>query len=159
VLIFVGFKAKKSYFNEGIKMLDIQLKWLLILAANFFVLMYALNVILYKPLLKTFDERTSTVKGSLNAAKEMTARKEEGIEAMNREIAGARKQAKDVFDGMRGEGLDVQKKLLSEADEKAAGMLQKAREELRAEAEKARQALRADVEKFSDEIVRKLVKA
>jgi F0F1-type ATP synthase membrane subunit b/b' len=38
-------------------------------------------------------------------------------------------------------------------------MLQKARTELRAEAEKARQALRADVDKFSDEIVRKLLKA
>jgi F0F1-type ATP synthase membrane subunit b/b' len=53
----------------------------------------------------------------------------------------------------------VQKKFLSEADGRAAGMLQKAREELRSEAEKARQTLRADVEKFSDEIVRKLVKA
>jgi F-type H+-transporting ATPase subunit b len=159
VLTFEGFKAKKSYFNEGIKMLDIQLKWLLILAANFFVLLYVLNVILYKPLLKTFDERSNTVKDSLNAAKEMNVRKEEGIAAMNSEIAGARKKAKEIFEGMRGEGLDVQKKFLSEADGRAAGMLQKAREELRSEAEKARQTLRADVEKFSDEIVRKLVKA
>jgi F0F1-type ATP synthase membrane subunit b/b' len=38
-------------------------------------------------------------------------------------------------------------------------MLQKAREELQAEVGRARQALKADVEKFSDEIVRKLVKA
>ncbi len=140
-------------------MLDIQLKWLLVLAGNFFVLLYLLNIILYRPLLKTFDERKNTVKDSLNAAKEMTAKKENGIAAMNREIAEARKRAKDVFEGMRGEGMEVQKKLLSEADEKASGILQKAREELRAEAEKARQALRADVEKFSDEIVRKLVKA
>ncbi len=140
-------------------MLDIQLKWLLILAANFFVLLYLLNIILYRPLLKTFDDRTNTVKGSLNAAKEMAAKKEDGIAAMNREIAGARKKAKDVFEGMRGEGVELQKNLLSEAEEKAAGILQKAREELRAEAANARQALRADVEKFSDEIVRKLVKA
>jgi F0F1-type ATP synthase membrane subunit b/b' len=38
-------------------------------------------------------------------------------------------------------------------------VLAKARAELKAEVEKARGALRADVEKFSDEIVRKLVKA
>ncbi len=140
-------------------MLDIQLKWLLVLAANFFVLLYLLNIILYRPLLKTFDERKNTVKDSLDMAKEMTAKKEDGITAMNSEIAEARKQAKAVFEGMRGEGVEIQKKLLSEAEEKAAGMLQKARQELRAEAEKARQALRGDVEKFSDEIVRKLVKA
>jgi F-type H+-transporting ATPase subunit b len=140
-------------------MLDIHVKWLIVLAANFLILLYLLNIILYKPLLKIFDERKNSVKGSLDAVKEMSTRKEEGIAAMNREIAQARKQAKEIFEGMRSEGVTTEKKLISEAEEKAVGMLQKAREELRAEAEKARQALRADVEKFSDEIVRKLVKA
>ncbi len=140
-------------------MLDIQVKWLIVLAANFLVLMYVLNIILYKPLLKIFDERKNSVKGALDAAKEMSSKKEEGITVMNRELMEARKKAKEIFEGMRGDGAAMQKKLLSEAEEKAVAMLQKAREELRAEAEKARTALKADVEKFSDEIVRKLVKA
>jgi F-type H+-transporting ATPase subunit b len=140
-------------------MLDIHVKWLLVLAANFLILMYLLNIILYKPLIRIFDERKNSVKGSLDAVKEMNVRKEEGIATMNREIAEARKKAKEIFEGLRNEGVATQKKILSEAEEKAAGMLQKAREELRSEAEKARKALGADVEKFSDEIVRKLVKA
>lgn len=140
-------------------MLDIHVKWLLVLAANFLILMYLLNIILYKPLIRIFDERKNSVKGSLDAVREMNVRKEEGIATMNREIAEARKKAKEIFEGLRNEGVASQKKILSEAEEKAAGMLQKAREELRSEAEKARKALGADVEKFSDEIVRKLVKA
>ncbi len=140
-------------------MLDIHVKWLLVLAANFIVLMFVLNIILYKPLLKIFKEREASTKGFLDAARDMGANKEAGIEKMNKEISEARKKAKGVFENMRNEGLSSQKQALSDAEATAAGMLQKAREELKAEVSKATQALRGDVEKFSDEIVRKLVKA
>ena len=158
MLIFVSFKAKNLDIKRD-KMLDIHVNWLLILAANFIVLMFVLNIILYKPLLKIFNEREASTKGFLDAAKDMNAGKEAGIEKMNREIAEARKKAKGVFENIRNEGLSAQKKALSEAEAAAAGLLQKAREELKAEVAKATQALRGDVEKFSDEIVRKLVKA
>jgi len=138
-------------------MLDIDKFWLLVLTANFLGLMYILNIILFRPLLKVFQERENTIKGSIDAAKEMNSRKEEGIERMNKEISDARGKAKEVFESNRNAGLEVQKKLLSDAEATAAGMLQKAREELRSEGEKARKSLKADIEKFSDEIVRKLV--
>jgi F-type H+-transporting ATPase subunit b len=140
-------------------MLDIDKFWLLVLTANFLGLLYILNIILFRPLLKVFQERKDTIKGSIDAAKEMNSRKEEGIERMNKEISDARSKAKEVFEGNRNAGLEVQKKLLSDAEATAAGMLQKAREELRSEGEKARKSLKADIEKFSDEIVRKLVNA
>jgi F-type H+-transporting ATPase subunit b len=126
---------------------------------NFLGLIYVLNLILFKPLLKVFKERDDAVKGSLDAAKDMDLKKEEGIARMHREITDARTKAKEAFEAMRNEGVNRQKGFLSEAEEQASGMLQKAREELRAEVGKARQALKADVDKFSDEIVRKLVKA
>jgi len=140
-------------------MLDIDKFWLLVLTANFLGLIYILNILLFRPLLKVFQERESTIKGSLDAATEMNSRKEEGIERMNKEISEARHKAKEVFEENRNAGLEVQKNLLSDAESIAAGMLQKAREELRSEGEKARQSLKADIEKFSDEIVRKLVNA
>jgi len=140
-------------------MLDIDKFWLLVLTANFLGLMYILNIILFRPLLKVFQEREDTIKGSIDAAKEMNSRKEEGIERMNKEISDARGKAKEVFESNRNAGMEVQKKLLSDAEATAAGMLQKAREELRTEGEKARKSLKADIEKFSDEIVRKLVNA
>ena len=140
-------------------MLDIHPNWLLILAANFIVLMFILNAILYKPLLKIFKERDASTKGFLDAARDMGANKEAGIAKINQEIAEARKKAKGMFENMRNEGLNTQKQALSDAEAVAGDMLQKAREELKAEVAKAAQALRGDVEKFSDEIVRKLVKA
>ena len=141
------------------KMLDIEIKWLLVLMANFLGLIYILNLILFRPMLKVFGERESLTKGSLDAAKEMNSKKEEGLERMNKEISDARSKAKEAFEGLRNAGLETQKNFLSEAEASAAGMLQKAREELRSEGEKARKSLKADIEKFSDEIVRKLVNA
>ncbi len=140
-------------------MLDIHLNWLLILAANFIVLMFVLNAILYKPLLKIFKEREASTKGFLDAAREMGVSKEAGIAKINQQIAEARKKAKGVFEDMRNAGLNTQKQALSDAEAVAGDMLQKAREELKAEVARAAQTLRGDVEKFSDEIVRKLVKA
>jgi F-type H+-transporting ATPase subunit b len=140
-------------------MLDFYKEWFIVLVLNFFGLIYILNLLLFKPLLKIFKEREETVKGSIDASREMNSRKEEGIKKLQKEITDARIKAKEVFETLRNEGLNKQKESLHQAEATAASMLQKAREELRAEVEKARKSLRADVEKFSDEIVRKLVKA
>jgi F-type H+-transporting ATPase subunit b len=140
-------------------MLDIELKWLVVLLFNFLALIAILNVLLFKPLLGLFKERDISVRGALDAAKEMDRKKEEGLVTMNKELSAARHKAKDTFEKLREEGLISQKALMSNAEAQASAMLQKAREELRAEAEKAKTALKADAEKFSEEIVRKLVKA
>ncbi len=140
-------------------MLNIEIQWFIVLLVNFLVLVYLLNVILFKPLLRIFKEREENVKGSLDAAREMDRKKEEGLERMNKELSEARQKAKDVFEKLREDALNKQKALLSDAEGQASTMLQRARLELKAEAEKARVSLKADAEKFSDEIVRKLVKA
>lgn len=138
-------------------MLDIQIKWLLILAANFLVLVFILNIILFKPLLKIFKEREDAVKGSLDAVKDMGNRREESIARLNKELAETRNKAKDLFEALKAEGLKNQKEVLSKAEAEASQILEKSKADLRAEAEKARTTLRAEVDKFSDEIVRKLV--
>jgi len=140
-------------------MLDIEIKWLVVLLVNFLVLVAILNILLFRPLLALFKERENSVKGSLDAAREMDRKKEEGLETMNKDLSAARHTAKEAFEKLREEGLNSQKTLMATAEAQAAGMLQKARAELKAEAEKAKIALKADAEKFSEEIVRKLVKA
>jgi len=137
-------------------MLDINI-WFFVLALNFLALLFILNIILFKPLLKIFKEREDIVKGSLDAAKDMANRREESIARLNKELAETRNKAKDVFEALKAEGLQNQKEVLSKAEAEASQILEKAKADLKGEAEKARTTLRADVDKFSDEIVRKLV--
>jgi len=139
-------------------MLEIN-QWFFVLAAQFLVLLFILNLILFKPLLKVFKEREDTVKGSLDAAKEMNNKREESIARLNRELADTRSKAKEIFETRRAEGLQKQKEVLSKAEAEASEILDKARSDLKAEVERARNTLRAEVDKFSDEIVRKLVRA
>ncbi len=140
-------------------MLDIQPIWLLVLAANFIVLIIILNAILFKPVMDIFKKREDTVKGDLEAAKVMAEKREEGIARLNRELAESRTKAKETFEALRHEGVMKQKEVISAAEAEAVSIIEKARAEIKAEAEKARKGLRADIDKFSDEIVRKLVSA
>jgi F-type H+-transporting ATPase subunit b len=139
-------------------MLDIQPIWLLVLAVNFLVLMFVLNAILFKPLMQIFKQREDTVKGDLDGARVMAAKREDSIARLNRELADSRTKAKEVFETLRGEGVLKQKEAVSAAEAEAVAMIEKARIEIKTDAEKARAGLKADIDKFSDEIVRKLVK-
>jgi F-type H+-transporting ATPase subunit b len=139
-------------------MLDIVPKWFFILLLNFLVLLYVLNIILFRPLVKLFKERDNSTRGSLDAAKEMDRKKEEAISEMNRELKETRLKANEIFENMRKEGMSKQKETLEEAAKHSHDLIEKARAELKAEADRARQKMRSDVETFSDDIVRKLVK-
>jgi F-type H+-transporting ATPase subunit b len=140
------------------KMLSIEPKWLIVLAINFLLLLFILNLILFKPLLNLFKQREDTVKGSLNAAKEMSKKREENIASLNKELSDARNKAKETFESLKAEGSAKNKEMLDAAQAEVNAILEKARGEVKTEAEKARKALKAEVEKFSEEIVRKLVK-
>jgi F-type H+-transporting ATPase subunit b len=133
-------------------------KWFFVLFVNFIILLFILNAILFKPLLQIFKEREDSVKGDLDAAKDMREKSEEGIVRLNRELAESRSKAKELFETLKAEGVNKQREVLSATEAEALATLEKARAEIKADAEKARQSLRADVDKFSDEIVRKLVK-
>jgi len=133
-------------------------KWFFVLFVNFIILLFILNAILFKPMLRIFKEREDSVKGDLDAARDMKEKSEEGIARLNRELAESRSKAKEIFEALKAEGIGKQREVLSAAESEAVATLEKARAEIKADAEKARQSLRADVDKFSDEIVRKLVK-
>ena len=134
-------------------------QWFFVLLINFLVLLFVLNYILFKPLVKIMKERESATTGALDEAKSMTGKKDEAVARMNAELLAARNMAKAAFDTLREQGQSNQKETLSKAEAQALAMIEQARKELRSEAEKARAALKADIERFSEEIVRKLVKA
>src|SRR5208282_4752411 len=104
-------------------------------------------------------EREGATTGALDEARSMTGRKDEAVARMNAELSAARNTAKTAFDTLKEQGQSLQKETLSKAEARALEMIEQARKELWSESEKARVALRADIEKFSEEIVRKLVKA
>lgn len=140
-------------------MLKFELVWFLVLLANFLVLLFIMNQILFKPLLKLFNERDKAISGSLEEARDMEIERETELDNLMKEFSRGKSDAREKFEAFKQEGLDRQKQMLEKAQQEAVGILDSARAELRAESEKAREKLRSDVQRFSDEIVTKLVGA
>ena len=140
-------------------MLEFQLKFFVILAANFLFLVWIMNVILFRPFLKVLRERREKVSGDLESARQMNAKREEELARMKKELELARAKGKELFEGLRAEGLEKQKQALSAAHEEAMKRTEKIKSELAAETEGARLTLRGEAEKFSASIVEKLVGA
>lgn len=134
-------------------------KWFFVLLVNFLVLLYVLNIILFKPFMKLFTDRNNAIQGSLDAAREMQAKREEALLQMENELKAAREKAKQLYEGMVTDGVARQKELLDSANKEAHRLMEAARQELRSEAEKARQGLRSKVSIFSGDIVKKLLGA
>lgn len=134
-------------------------KWFFILLLNFLCLIYVLNILLFRPLVKLFTDRENAIKGSLEAAREMNQKKDDAVAAVSRELKEAVGKSNEIFEASRKEGLQRQKEILEGAGKQAQDLIVKAKAELKTDADNARQKLRADVEKFSDEIVKKLVGA
>lgn len=133
--------------------------WFFLLLVQFFVLMFILNAILFKPIMELFRQREQAIKGALEEAQLMNEKKEKAISQMNEDLAQAKAQAKQVITALREEGLAYQREVVSNAEKEAVQLIEKARGEIRAESEKVRNMLRQEVEKLSEEIVNKLVKA
>jgi F-type H+-transporting ATPase subunit b len=131
--------------------------WFFVLAANFLVLIYILNIILFKPLLKTFMEREEAISGSIEKARDMELKREESIESLRKELSRASGEAKEKIETFKAEGMASQKAALEKARAEAGKIIEDARAKLREEAARARAELRENVERFSEEIVNKLV--
>ncbi len=132
-------------------------KWFFVLLFNFLFLIFVLNILLFKPLMRLFEERKEGIEGSLKKAKELNAKKEELMNQLNRELLEANRKAKEIIDKYTQEGKERQAELLREAEKVAQNILLKTRQEIASQAEVSRKALREEIEKISDEIVNKLV--
>uniref|UniRef100_A0A7C4AJB6 ATP synthase subunit b n=1 Tax=Thermodesulfovibrio aggregans TaxID=86166 RepID=A0A7C4AJB6_9BACT len=132
--------------------------WFFVLMVQFFILMFILNAMLFKPMVELFRQREQTIKGALDEAQLMNEKKEKAIAQMNADLAAARAQAKSIITALREEGLAYQREVVSNAEKEAVQMIEKARAEIKAETERVRNLLRQEVDRLSEEIVNKLVK-
>ena len=133
--------------------------WFFVQLANFLILLFLLNTILFKPLMKLFKERDDNTKGALDSANVMNREKDTVLEQIEGKLSGARTEARSIFENLSNEGLEVQKNSVQSAQDNSIEINKKARAELEAATDKARNALKSDIEAFSKQIVDKLVKA
>ena len=120
-------------------------------------LMWTLNLLLYRPILKALDERKEIVDGAV----EDTENAQNNIQNLQQEydhaVREARKDAKAVYNKNHEEALSREKEILAEAHKKAEGVIEKAMTQLDKEIDSAKDELQSHAETLSREIGAKIL--
>jgi len=90
-------------------MLDLHLELMLAVLFVFFLLLFVLNGMLYKPLLNHMNERDVSIANDLKSAKELTGNTDE-----------LNTQAADIIDDAKSQASAIREKVMQEAKEKAS---------------------------------------
>ncbi|SPD74866.1 ATP synthase B/B' CF(0) [uncultured Desulfobacterium sp.] len=130
---------------------------LFIQIANFLILMFVLNIILYRPirgiLAKRRDEEAA-LKTSIDDYQGRADKDEKGIEEGK---IKTRKEGAIEKDKIKGQSLEKERGILQEASSLAEQKLGNARKELDAKVADVRKSLEAEVAVFSTELAEKIL--
>ncbi len=114
--------------------------------------MFALNKVLYKPILAMMEERRKKTEDSLKDAEAVDEEVAEGLDRYNADLKVALVKAQDERTVVRQEAAKREKEVMEKARKDAASELVKLRTELSASAAEASEKLKAESKDFSKEI-------
>lgn len=126
---------------------------------NFLLLLYILNRLMFKPLLKRMDERSTKIERGLEDAE--AARRDRELARAEREaaVAEARKEAADMLARSNKIAEDTRNEILGEARAESERLTQKARDEIAAEKERAMAEIRSQVADLALSAAGKLIRS
>lgn len=126
-------------------------------AAFFLFSLVLLHFILYRPYLRTLDLREQNVEGSEEEAGEMGAQADVLEQKYNDKIRKARRDAQDVRESLRQQGLAEQSDLHEEVREEIDAKLSEERAAIEEHVEKARRDIEERAEGLADAMVTKVL--
>jgi len=132
--------------------------WIFVQMANFFILLFILNRILYKPILENIEKRKQTISGHLGEVQSMEQKHKELLMKIDNDMAEARIRARKTFEDLRNVGLTRQKALILEGEEAVHEMNERMLTQLHIETLKAKIVIKDMTKVFGDEIVKKMIR-
>jgi F-type H+-transporting ATPase subunit b len=130
---------------------------LFIQMANFIVLIFIMNFILYKPIRNILIERKKKIQGykeDIDTRQRDAAESEQTFQA---KISEARMKGLEKKEGFKQAGQEEEKHLISEINQKAQANLEAVCAQIAKDAEDARRKLKAEVKAFSSAIAEKIL--
>lgn len=136
----------------------ISLDWTLILQFfNFFVLMFILNKILYRPLLDIMAQRREKIEGGKARARELEAEVDAKMQAYQEQLTAAKSGASQERTELRKAAQSQEAEITGEAQCKAVARVQSIREQVGKEAAEASLALNKEAKALAEQIAAKVL--
>ena len=127
---------------------------LLIQIINFLVLMYILNKILFKPILKGLQQRDDAIEGSKARAKVLKVKGEDKLQEYNKVLAETRKKALETQAEIRKEGNLMAIEITQVARSEEMNIVNAIRKDIAAEVENAKKELQSQAEAVSSSVTK-----
>jgi len=124
---------------------------------NFLVLLYLLNVLLYKPVITKIREREARIKADQAKAVELEQEVQQQESRHQRELAKAKQTAAQEKGALMAESKKKEAAVLDKAKAEASRIVESMRTTIQAEAEEVRRTLRAQMAPLAQSITEKIL--
>ena len=131
--------------------------FLFVQMANFIVLIFILNAVLYKPIRRILKERKEKIQGLEGGIKSFEQDAAESEQAFQAKMKEARSKGFQEKEALKEAGQEEEKRLVDEINQKAQADLETVRAQIAKDAEDAKGKLKAEVEVFSAAITEKIL--
>jgi F-type H+-transporting ATPase subunit b len=130
---------------------------LFIQIANFLVLLFILNLVLYKPIRKILLKRKEEVHAYEESIGEFESKSEEGSKDFSEGMITARKEGFQEKEGLKGQGLEEEKALIGSATASALEKIDEAKKNIDQTIQEAWAGLEKESATFSKELAEKIL--
>jgi F-type H+-transporting ATPase subunit b len=136
----------------------IDLNWTLIAQIiNFLVLVYLLNLVLFRPIRKSLQDRQARLQADA-AALAALAEQSQGIAGEIQEnLAAARRQGLGEKDALRQEGSQAEASLLEKVKQEVDAEWARVEKKIKADMDKARKSLKGQAQSFAQVMASKIL--
>jgi F-type H+-transporting ATPase subunit b len=124
---------------------------------NFLVLLWLMNILLYKPIRRIMALRNDEIDSLAKAIEEFRVRSEEDKRAIEENMIRVRKDGFMAKEALKADGLEEEKGILQEAGSVVEERISQAKSEIEMKMAEARKALEAQISGFSKDLAEKVL--
>jgi F-type H+-transporting ATPase subunit b len=131
--------------------------FLFVQMANFILLIFILNAILYKPIRNSLIARKKKIQGAEEAIEGAKRSADEAGQTFKTKMGDAKMKGHQEKEALKQAGQEEEKRLVDEINQKAQAELETVRAQIAKDAESARGKLKGEIKGFSAAIAEKIL--
>ncbi|XZN93725.1 MAG: F0F1 ATP synthase subunit B' [Microcoleus sp.] len=128
-----------------------------LMAVQFLILVAVLNVIFYKPLTKSIEERADYIRNTQVAAKDRLAKAQQLAQEYEQKLGDTRRESQKVIAVAQADAQKIAAAKVAEAQKEAQVAREKAGQEIEQQKQDAMRSLEQEVDSLSHQILEKLL--
>jgi len=138
-------------------MIDLNFTLIAAHAATFILLIFVLNMVLYRPIREALAKRKERMAGLASEITSSIERAKSKNEEHEAQLAASRRAGREAREKIVGEGRSAERELIAQATAEMEASVAKVRQQIEAEIGGARDQLRGEIDSFGKELASKVL--